>query len=598
MANINNIQVQWVVPTKEAYNEEVSTPIVNSIRDRYVTYMDLVMFGTLTGFGFSNPGTITTWEQFLRALETIVNGLNTRISNLENATPGVTTTVSLNPSTNQTITGPTDVTAIIGNPVGSTTWSATNIGTSGNKFSKTENGNVITITPLNTASIKGSLSIDKTEGSGYVILTASFTQGAANSYNTTISATNNGVTSSSIKLTYNNTRLSAASTYTWKGINYLPAGVTVSYPNSNQIKLTASSTVNIPANTISVANANASEDAKYGNSITIDATPTPSTIVSITPSTDQTINSSSGVSIQANVINGSGTTTWTLTNSGSANTQTFSYTGSGNNITVKPNYINNAANLQGTISGSQTGGSQLDEYGFVTFLMTFVQSTSNITNVSYSTNVYATNNGIGSNSIKVTYSKSNTKLSAGNYSVSGLPSGLSSTISGSTISIRNYGTNEIIIPANTLIVSNDNASNTWTNSSNISVPGKSVPIPTTTYYWYVGQTPPESTSVNPSIVTGAVPGWHEIGTSIGTYTFASPLYNSDANPISSNPSRNSNWYVAVPSTSSLGVYDSDDTNEVNAGNWVSFGNVSINNVQYDIYQSVGSFRNFIGIWIH
>lgn len=120
----------------------------------------------------------------------------------------------------------------------------------------------------------------------------------------------------------------------------------------------------------------------------------------------------------------------------------------------------------------------------------------------------------------------------------------------------------------------------------------------TKYYWYVGQEPPTSTSNNPNIVTGAVPGWHEIGTSIGTYTFASPLYNSEANPITSNPSKNSNWYVAFPSTSSLGVYDSADRNEVTNGNWTTEQPIIVAGITYNVYKSVGTYRNFNVWWIH
>ena len=120
----------------------------------------------------------------------------------------------------------------------------------------------------------------------------------------------------------------------------------------------------------------------------------------------------------------------------------------------------------------------------------------------------------------------------------------------------------------------------------------------TKYYWYVGQEPPTSISTNPNTVTGAVPGWHEIGTSIGTYTFASPLYNSEANPITSNPSKNSNWYVAFPSTSSLGVYDSADRNEVTNGNWTTEQPITVAGITYNVYKSVGTYRNFNVWWIH
>ncbi|MBR4389113.1 MAG: hypothetical protein IKT00_08045 [Prevotella sp.] len=126
--------------------------------------------------------------------------------------------------------------------------------------------------------------------------------------------------------------------------------------------------------------------------------------------------------------------------------------------------------------------------------------------------------------------------------------------------------------------------------------GGSTPQPTT-YYWYVDQTQPESTN-NVTTVTGANPGWHEIGTSIGTYTFADPLYNSESNPIASNPSANAAWYVAVPSTSSLGVYDSVDRNEVTNGNWTTEQPITVTGITYNVYKSVGTYRKFNVWWVH
>lgn len=113
------------------------------------------------------------------------------------------------------------------------------------------------------------------------------------------------------------------------------------------------------------------------------------------------------------------------------------------------------------------------------------------------------------------------------------------------------------------------------------------------YYWYVGQSAPSTTITE---VTGAAEGWHKIGTTIGTYSLSNPLYNSDTNPISG--SSNTNWYVAVPSTSTLGIYDSDDVNEVNAGNWTTQSSITTGNVTYNVYKSVGTFRKFNGFWIH
>ncbi len=116
---------------------------------------------------------------------------------------------------------------------------------------------------------------------------------------------------------------------------------------------------------------------------------------------------------------------------------------------------------------------------------------------------------------------------------------------------------------------------------------------TPTYYWYVGQTTPTTTITE---VTGANEGWHKIGTSIGTYTFASPLYNSESNPIAG--SSKTNWYVAVPSTSSLSIYDSDDVNAVTNGNWTTEQQITAEGVTYNVYKSVGTYRNFNGFWVH
>lgn len=118
------------------------------------------------------------------------------------------------------------------------------------------------------------------------------------------------------------------------------------------------------------------------------------------------------------------------------------------------------------------------------------------------------------------------------------------------------------------------------------------------YYWYVGQTDPSTmTSISPIVSDTSSPGWREIGTTIGTYTFANPLYNSESNPISG--SSNSNWHVAVPTISSLNIYDSDDVNQVTAGNWIKLSNqITIDNVTYDIYKSVGTYRKFNVFWVH
>ena len=121
-----------------------------------------------------------------------------------------------------------------------------------------------------------------------------------------------------------------------------------------------------------------------------------------------------------------------------------------------------------------------------------------------------------------------------------------------------------------------------------------------TYYWYVGQTDPSTmTSISPIVTDNSSPGWRLIGTNIPTYTFENPLYNAEDNPIVSNPSRNDYWYVALPVNSSLSVYDSVDRNEVTNGNWTKESStITINNVSYNIYKSVGTYRKFNVWWIH
>ena len=119
----------------------------------------------------------------------------------------------------------------------------------------------------------------------------------------------------------------------------------------------------------------------------------------------------------------------------------------------------------------------------------------------------------------------------------------------------------------------------------------------TTYYWYVGQTDPSTmSSIDPIVNDNSSPGWREIGTTVGTYSFSSPLWNSESNPISG--SSNTYWYVAVPSTSSLSIYDSDDTNDVNAGNWTEQSTITVGNETSKVYKKVSTSRKFAAYWIH
>ena len=120
----------------------------------------------------------------------------------------------------------------------------------------------------------------------------------------------------------------------------------------------------------------------------------------------------------------------------------------------------------------------------------------------------------------------------------------------------------------------------------------------TKYYWYVGQTQPTSmtsvTAQDSGIFTNN--NWHTINVN-NAYSFSNPIYNSESNPIAGNS--NTYLYVALPADKSYSIYDSDDVNEVTVGNWTKESNIiTVNNVSYNVYKSVGTYRNFNGWWIH
>jgi len=121
-----------------------------------------------------------------------------------------------------------------------------------------------------------------------------------------------------------------------------------------------------------------------------------------------------------------------------------------------------------------------------------------------------------------------------------------------------------------------------------------VTISNTVYFWYVGQTNPSTmTEISPIVTDTSSPGWRLIGTQIPTYTFKIPLYNAIENPIVSNPSTNNCWYVALPQNSSLSLYF-DNVNEVTVGNWIKQSNITLNDITYNVYKSVATFRKFSG----
>ena len=138
--------------------------------------------------------------------------------------------ITLSPSSNTTITEATTVTATLANAEGNVTWSMTNEGTSGNKFSKSVNGNSITITPLNTQSPKGTLNYSKMtdEQNGTVDLQAVFNKASNLSYSTTVTARYSGAADKSVKLTCSKSALNAGNyTFEYNGQSSSPEGITV-----------------------------------------------------------------------------------------------------------------------------------------------------------------------------------------------------------------------------------------------------------------------------------------------------------------------------------------------------------------------------------
>ena len=122
--------------------------------------------------------------------------------------------------------------------------------------------------------------------------------------------------------------------------------------------------------------------------------------------------------------------------------------------------------------------------------------------------------------------------------------------------------------------------------------------PAPTYYWYVGQTQPTSQSSVTAQDSGTFTNnnWHTINVN-NTYTFSNPIYNSDSNPISGDSY--TYWYVALPADKSYGIYDSDDVNEVTEGNIINLNSpITVANVTYNVYKTVGTYRKFNVWWIH
>ena len=115
------------------------------------------------------------------------------------------------------------------------------------------------------------------------------------------------------------------------------------------------------------------------------------------------------------------------------------------------------------------------------------------------------------------------------------------------------------------------------------------------YYWYTGTTDPSTmTSISPIVTDNTSPGWRLIGTSVPTYSKATPLWNSDKGMILYGDTKVT-AYLAMPSNNIK--YRNDITGEdIISDGWESIGSKTINNVNYILYKSILPLKRFVQTW--
>lgn len=190
-------------------------------------------------------------------------------------------------------------------------------------------------------------------------------------------------------------------------------------------------------------------------------------VINLNPSSEQTITES--LAITATVTNGnSNQVTWSLDNSGTTG-ETFRLNQNiGSSVTVYANDTTEPNGIPGTIDGIGTYGSSIN--GDPRIRASF-RGSGRVDVKEYSTNVTASYPNAESKSIQVTFRKTKNPLSTGNYTwevVSGqsLPNGITLQESSSStdgfndlLVFINTTDNDITVPAGTIQVSNENASN-------------------------------------------------------------------------------------------------------------------------------------------
>ena len=113
----------------------------------------------------------------------------------------------------------------------------------------------------------------------------------------------------------------------------------------------------------------------------------------------------------------------------------------------------------------------------------------------------------------------------------------------------------------------------------------------TKYYWYVGQTDPSTmTEISPIVDDTSSPGWRLIGTTLPTYSSSNKLW--DANTVITTGPSLAKQYVAIPAESSACPRDGLGNDASTVDMYTKLSNVTIGNVIYKVYVTVGKSRKY------
>jgi len=298
-------------------------------------------------------------------------------------------------------------------------------------------------------------------------------------------------------------------------------------------------------------------------------------VISLNPSSDTTITDAKTVS--ATVTNGTASnTTWGITNEGTTGNTFKKSAASGASITVTPNNTTTPTANKGTVSISIGSTNSTSTQGTRVLNGSFTQGA--IAKNEYATTVTASYSGATPKSVKLTYSKSTSPLSAGTYTwsvVSGksLPSGVSlSATTGQSITLINTNTTAATVAAGTIQLTNTNASNTAVyTTGTITVPAKTTP--TTTNKWFKGDT-------NPATLTSV----GQTKTTWDTWTTATSITNTKV-ILEDEDLNDHTWYFAFPQSWNVTtMYDSLNTNPVPTTQYTITNNVSIGGSPFTVFK--------------